>query len=213
METDNIRQLSITNPRCIGDGNLVFNTKHILVSDKDLEFIKKSCKDIYDLNKGDIDDIQLDEWSKITYFSDIYKFFMNNETPTCDYYREIPLMKWDKKPTVKTTFRRSELCRLLKIWSMGYKDVRTCWGDEDDSIAEYPSYFADKCDRIERYIITCTINGEKRYYDDIREEFSKNFRDANHYFSKKEVREKLNGINKYAWAKAKVQIIKQGIDF
>lgn len=208
-----MKQLAITNPRCIGDGDLVLDVKHILISDEDLKFIKDSCENIYKLNKGNLDDIRLDEWSKMTYFSDIYDFFIKNELTPCATSEDEPFMKWDKKSTVKNTFRRSELCRLLKIWSMGYKDVRTCWGNEDDSIAEYPSYFAKKYERIERYIVTCTINGEKRYYDDIYDEFSKNFRDANHYFSKKEAREKVNSINKWAWSKAHMQTIRKGIDF
>ena len=214
MGTDkNVRQLAITNPRCIGDGDLVFDVKHILVSDEDLKFIKDSCENIYKLNKGNLDNIRLDEWSKMTYFSDIYDFFIKNKSTPCATSEDEPFMKWDKKPTVKTTFRKSELYKLLKIWSMGYKDIRTCWGTEDDSIAEYPGHFAKKYERIERYIITCTINGEKRYYDNIYDRFSKNFRDAHHYFSKKKVRETVKSINKWAWSKVHMQTIRKGIDF
>lgn len=140
--TKEYKQLAITIPRSIGDGDCVFNTSHLLVSDEDLNYIEESCNKIYSINNGNISSIKLDMWTKIIEFEDIYKFFILKEIPTMEYYTEkYKLLFWDDNCTSKRKFSSHILHKMLKIWKMGYTHVRTCFGNKEDLIDGYPGYY------------------------------------------------------------------------
>ena len=211
-----MKQLAITKPRCIGDGDLIFRTRHVLISDDDLAAIKKSCKWIYDINNGDISGIKLDEWSKVTEFEDIYNFFINDKIPTWNYYcTDYNLLEWDDKCTVKTTFKYDEINKMLKVWSLGYRDVRTCWGNKDDFIAECPGYFCKQKDRLEKYVLEVIVQRKPRYYCSWQDSDTDNISYATWFSSLKEAKSKLKELNKgsYSCFQYKIKTLYKGIDF